>query len=147
MAMADHIYKSEFMDQSGLPLSPPVLASDFITGGPAAQNLRDSAAAKQSVERVMSKTEPSISLNENSRLDSRRESTHHSRHQSPVLNSAVGNVYDVNFLNSSIEDSPPRSPHPKDATVDDTKVDEDEEYDDDYTDFTDEDDESIRSQH
>lgn len=56
-AMADHIYTSEFMDQSGLPLAPPELAADFIGGGSAAQNLRDSAAAMYEVEETFARME------------------------------------------------------------------------------------------
>lgn len=56
-AMADHIYTSEFMSETGLPLAPPDLASDFVTGGTAARNLRDSAAAQHSVETAVARAE------------------------------------------------------------------------------------------
>ena len=151
--MAENIYTSEFMDENGLPLVPPDLAKDFETEGTAAQNLIDSAAAQRTVEAAVSRAvgslmlpseEPEISIVSPKRIvDSVGD-------HSPPWDTSLKHVFDATALyEASVTEKAPvadtsqaRSAKGA-AKEDDTQLEGEEDYDyeDDYTDISDEDEE------
>ncbi|KAL8610818.1 hypothetical protein ACOMHN_056673 [Nucella lapillus] len=144
--MAENIYTSEFLSETGLPLAPPGLAQDFETAGTAALNLRDSAAAQRTVEAAVSKTVTSLMLPpEEAELSvaSPKRVIDKEGEASPGCDSSLKHVYDATALyEASVTPEKPAvdvSQGRSGAKEDDTHVDEDDyDYDDDYTDISDE---------
>lgn len=150
--MAENIYTSEFMDENGLPLVPPDLADDFEADGTAAQNLIDSAAAQRSVEAAVSRTVGSLMLPPEEPeipIVSPKRIVETAGDESPPWDTSLKHVFDATALYEASVTEKPAADASQDksakgaAREDDTHLDGEEDYDyeDDYTDVSDEGDE------
>ncbi|XP_076453216.1 uncharacterized protein LOC143288519 [Babylonia areolata] len=162
--MAENIYTSEFMSDTGLPLAPTALVEDFHTDGTAAQNLRDSAAAQRTVEAAVSKTVTSLMLPPDEPelsvvVSPRRVIDTEGGVSSPGRDTSLKHVYDATALYEASITADRPAPMVGDSEgrggggggvgvrEDDTHVEgeEDYDYDDDYTDISDEDEDESES--